>query len=129
MKYSLLERLQELYKQCGDNAMQHMVSLNINYRCHKEIVRIPSELFYESKIRIHPQCASAHPQAKYPLIFVCSALKSHVDQNFEAKLLLTEARSFVALNWPNQWGRKDLSKISLVTASRTQVIDLLISLL
>lgn len=128
LKFSLLERLQDLYQQCGGNALEHMVSLNTNYRCHKEIVKIPSELFYESKIKIRPQSASAHPQAKYPLVFVCSALTMGVDNkceaNVEANVLLRQLENFVVLNWPDSWGEKDLSKICLVTASRTQVLIL-----
>lgn len=121
LKYSLLERLKELYLQCGGNALHHMVSLNTNYRCRKEIVKIPSELFYDSKIKMHPQNASAHPQAKYPLVFVCSSLTADVDPNLEAKLILQQIKHYVVSLWPVSWGRQDLSKICLATASRTQV--------
>lgn len=120
LKYSLQERLQGLYKQCGGNALKHIVSLNTNYRCHEDIMKIPNELFYGSKIKGNPLNALPHPGAKYPLIFVCSALTSKLECNLEAELLLKEVKRFMA-SWPSQWGYKDLSKIGLVTASRTQV--------
>lgn len=98
LKYSLLERLQVLYRKCGGDALEHMVSLNTNYRCHEDIVRIPNELFYDSKIETRPHNAILHPQAKFPLIFVCSSVTSSVDRNLEAELLLKQIRHFVLLN-------------------------------
>ena len=120
LKDSLQERLQDLYEQYGGNALNHMVSLNTNYRCHADIMKISNELFYGSKIKANPLNAFPHPEAKYPLIFVCSTLSSSADTNLEAKLLLKEIKRFV-VSWPDEWGCEDLSKISLVTTSRTQV--------
>jgi ATP-dependent exoDNAse (exonuclease V) beta subunit len=126
LKYSLLERLQDIYEKCGDNALKHMVSLNTNYRCHEEIVTIPNKLFYESMIKICPQNAITHPETEYPLVFVCSSLMPGVDRNLEAEVILSEARKFVT-NWPENWAEQDLSKIALVTASQTQVCCVLYS--
>ena len=122
LKFSLQERLQELYKQCGDNALQHMVSLNTNYRCHKDIVRISKELFYESKINSCPRNASAHPQAEFPLLFLCSSTTLSENCKLEAQLLLQQIKKFAVSNWPKQkWGNWDPAEICLVTATRTQV--------
>lgn len=120
LKYSLLERLEVLYKKCGGYALQHMVSLNTNYRCHEDIMKIPNELFYESRIKLNT-AVSTHPQAKYALMFICSSLTSNVDQYLEAELVLQQIKTLLLLNWPAKWGKRDLKKIGLVTASRVQV--------
>ncbi len=123
-KYSLLERLQVLYKKHGGLALQHMVSLNTNYRCHKDLVKIPNELFYESNIKsCSPHDAFPHPKAAFPLIFVCSSLTAEVDCQLEAKILLEQVQYFAMSHWPSSiWGKQDLQTIGLATASQTQVI-------
>ena len=98
-----------------------MVSLNTNYRCHEDVMRIPNDLFYDSKIKSCSQNASLHPQATYPLLFVCSSLTSDVDHHLEANLLLNQVRRFVIDSWPGCWGDEDVKKVCLTTASQTQV--------
>ena len=124
LKYSLLERLQDLYKSLGVLALQHMVSLNTNYRCHEEIVKIPNNLFYKSKIQSRPIDAMPHPQARFPMIFVCSSLTEEVNSELEAQFLLEEVWNFVELKWPACWGTKNFREICLATASRTQVMNI-----
>ena len=124
LKDSLLERLQQLYKELGDRALKHMVSLNTNYRCHPDIIKISRQLFYRSKIISHPQNASVHPLAKHPLVFICSSLTVQAKSKLEARLLLGEVRKYTS-SWPACWGKKDGDKnICIVTASRTQVLML-----
>lgn len=127
LKYSLLERLQALYQKYGGCALRHMVSLNTNYRCHEDVMKIPNELFYESKIKSHPQDAFPHHMAAYPLVFVCSSLTSEVNHELEAQLLLKEVERFVISNWPVNWGKKDPRKVCIVTPSRTQVLYIVYS--
>lgn len=122
LKYSLLERLCHLYKNLGGAALQHMVSLNTNYRCHADIMQLPNRLFYESKIEPHPLDARLHPDARYPLVFVCSSLGYEVDCHLEARILLSLLQDLVVDKWPTkEWGERDLSTVCLVTTSRTQV--------
>ena len=122
LKYSLLERLQILYKKCGDQALDHMVSLNTNYRCHPDIVNIPNQLFYKNEIKPCPLNAHQHPAATFPLIFICSSINSTTDDELEAQLILQQVEKFAVHSWPSNWGERDLTKVCLVTASRTQVI-------
>ena len=120
LKYSLLERLQVLYNECGGQALDHMVSLNTNYRCHKDIVEIPNQLFYENTIK-RPH-HDHNPGATFPLLFICSSISSTTDNNVEAQLILQQVEKFTVHSWPSNWGERDLTKICLVTASKTQVI-------
>ncbi len=122
LKYSLLERLQLLYEKCGGDALQYMWFLNTNYRCHKDIMKIPNELFYESTIKPHTIEACVHHLAEYPLVFVCSSLTLSVNGHLEARILLDSVKHFVVVNWPKSWGKKNLTRICLVTSTRTQVI-------
>ena len=110
MKYSLLERLEILYKKFGGKSLEHVAFLNTNYRCHKEIVNISNLLFYESRIQMKPVRLLGSSQEKYPLTFICSSLSSDVDNELEAKLLLKEVEKFGSAEG-----------VCLATASRTQV--------
>ena len=123
LKYSLLERLQMLYEKCGGQALDYVVSLNTNYRCHKDIVEIPNQLFYENMIK-RPLNAhhDHHPDATFPLLFICSSISSTTDDELEAQLILQQVEKFAVHSWPSNWGKRDLTKICLVTASRPQVI-------
>lgn len=114
LKYSLQQRLQVLYRKCGGKALEHLVFLNTNYRCHRDIVSFFNDLFfYKFKIKMNPYIDSQNPQVKYPLVFVCSSLTTTVDPEVEAELLLEQVKE-------RQEGI-DWQDICLTTATRTQV--------
>lgn len=124
LKYSLLERLRTLYEKCGDLALEHMVTLNTNYRCDSEVVKIPNELFYESKIK-----TCAHAPYSEPMKFVCSSLSAEVDHKLEAQVLLEQVKEFAMSKWPLGWSPEEQKSVCLATASRTQVCKYLMSIL
>ena len=123
---SLLERLHKRYETLGRVAQQHTVALLTNYRCHSGILLLPSSLFYGSTLQCRVPEDSAHPDAPYPLVFVCSSLDASVQSvnkdtdESEARVLLQQVSRFVT-NWPRNWGRQDLSKICIMTPSTNQV--------
>ena len=112
LKFSLLERLQILYRKCGGLALDHMVSLNTNYRCCEELIRIPNELFYESKIKTKASPCQLPSMYIYPLKFVCSSITEETDPEYEAMLLLEETRQFIASS-----GGHFVDEVCAVTAS------------
>ena len=116
LKLSLLERLQILYRECGGLALDHMVSLYTNYRCREELIQIPNELFYESKIKTKASSEMLPSSYPYPLKFVCSSITEETDPNCEALLLAEESRQFITSSRGHF-----VDEISAVTASRTQV--------
>ncbi len=126
LKYSLLERLLKLYKSqnLADFAKYHMFDLNVNYRCHANIMNIPNKLFYSSKIIPMPVDALSHPRAPFPLIFVCSSLSHEAEPWLEARVLLDILEDMVIRSWPSSWGPTNLHDVALIAASRTQVLDL-----
>ena len=125
LKLSLLERLHLLYKDLGLQSHSRML-LN-NYRCHGGILRLPSSLFYNSTLLSRVPTDTVHPGAPYPLLFVCSSLdktfkdtSNDIDEN-EAKLLLTQVKKFLD-TWPEeQWGKKRLQDVCIVSPSANQV--------
>lgn len=123
LKLSLLERLQLVYDSIGDPAKDYSKTLSTNYRCHKNILAIPQQLFY-SGLRSKARKSDLHPQAPYPLLFVCSNLTSDVcSPEVEAKVLLEQVDFFVK-HWPGRsssWGDCNLQKIAVVTSTRSQV--------
>ena len=125
---SLLERLHRSYKKLRCQASSCYVgSLENNHRCHRDIVSLFSELFYDSTLRSVISDEVSHPEARYPLLFVCSSLEDSsraVDactNEQEARLVLEQVQRFMEC-WPEQrWGRKKLSEVCVMMANRKQV--------
>lgn len=123
LRHSLLERLKMEYEKLGGRAREYSLTLNINHRCHSDILAIPVTLFYGpmwTKANAIP-----HPSAQHPLIFVCSSmsLASNTDlDELEANLLLTQAMKYVSeTTWPREWGLYDPKTICIATSTRAQV--------
>ena len=127
LKSSLLERLLCLYK-----TFPHHISLNYcatlvtNYSCHSEILALPAKLFYpDSPLKCKVPETVTHPNARYPLLFVCSSLDEEVQatdsvtNDSEAKILLQQVSRFTE-SWPGSWDAKDFC---IITQTRSQVSD------
>ena len=117
-------------KDLAETAASHIFHLNVNYRCHGEIMKILNNLFYKKEIISNPVNAKCHPKAPYPLLFVCSSLSSGpvsspMESQKEAHIVLDFLQELVIENWPKaEWGDKNLSDVSVIAASRTQVLFL-----
>ena len=111
------------YEKIGGPAKDYLITLSTNYRCHKDIIAIPHQLFY-SGLKSKALNANPHPKAPYPLLFVCSNLTSEVcSPELEAKVILDQV-NFVVKHWPkndSSWGDYDLHKTSIITSTRKQV--------
>ena len=95
---SLLERLLAAYSEAGGKNADYIAHLTANYRCHEDILELPSKLFYGSSL-----CPLASalmvPGTPYPLLFVCSSVAdphlTEEDTNkYEAQLLIEQFRQF-----------------------------------
>lgn len=122
LKLSLIERLQIEYEKISGPANDYSLTLSTNYRCHKDILAIPHQLFYKG-LKSKPLKAVLHPKAPYPLIFVCSSLTSNMcTAEVEARILLEQVQIFAGNNWPHhEWGEYDPNSVAVVTANRPQV--------
>ena len=122
-RLSLLERLQLEYEKIGRPAKDYLLTLCTNYRCHKDILAIPHQLFY-SGLKSKARKADTHPKAPYPLLFVCSNLNSNVcSREIEARILLEQVSVFIQ-HWPrnnSSWGDCEPKKLAIVTSTRPQV--------
>ena len=119
-KLSLLERLQMIYEKSGAPAKDYLVTLSTNYRCHKDILAIPHQLFYTG-LKCKAKKADPHPKAPYPVLFVCSNLTTSMcSPEIEAQVLLEQVNLFVQ-DWPKSWGDRKLKEIAVVTSTRPQV--------
>ena len=95
---SLLERLLQAYKDAGETSSAYIAQICNNYRSHKDILELPSQLFYSSSLKPMSK-AITHPDAPYPLIFVCSSVADPVpvadDINIkEAEILIGQFHRF-----------------------------------
>lgn len=71
---SLLERLLLAYN-AGEESRKYIAHLWTNYRCHKDVLELPSQLFYDSSLKPMSD-VTTYLTAPYPLIFVCSSVAS-----------------------------------------------------
>lgn len=126
LNISLLERLSNIYDKL-DSAQLQCVQLNANYRAHREIMNLASKLSYDCSLSSIVPDSIAHPDAPYPLLFVCSSLddtttqvKRDTDEN-EARVLLNQVLRFI-VKWPTaQWGPENPSSVCIITPTKHQV--------
>ena len=123
---SLVERLYGCYNDNNNNQQCSWIfNLLINYRSHEAIMRLSSNLFYNSTI-LSKSDSKLHPYTCYPLHFVCTSLKDGSLQNVcdiqcdEADVLLHEVQKYTK-SWPKQWGKREKSSVGVIAASRNQV--------
>ena len=108
----------------------HHAMLVTNYRCHKEIVKLSELLFYDTPLGSSVDEASTHPDAPYPLLYVCSCLDDihqavemkPADMEKEVNIALSQMKRFL-LNWPaDRWGKKkEFPQIVFASPTRAQV--------
>ena len=127
---SLLERLLEHYEKLSGPDINHLrATLRTNYRCVKEILELPSSLFYQSKLIPAARGILPHPKAPYPLVFVCSSLQKVTKcvesdtSDIEARILI---RKMIELldPWPREWRYRCLEDVCVMAISRRQVINI-----
>ena len=49
-----------------------------NYRCHDSIMRLPSNLFFESTLHMRAQNSKLHPKTSSALEFFCTSMDNSV---------------------------------------------------
>ena len=91
LNISLLQRLEKVY---SSNADCHiMAKLFYNYRCHPDILKMLSDLFYSSSLKWNElnSIPGTHHKYRFPLVFICteidSQVKSEIQQQKEAKVI------------------------------------------
>ena len=118
---SLLQRLCQDYAKLGQ--LNYIANLRTNYRCHKDLLQLSSDLFYSQSKLIPAGHIQLLPEHKYPLEFICSDVHTRgagaEDTNeHEADILLTELRKLIQSGWPKKWSKKD---VCIMALSRRQV--------
>ena len=91
---------------------------------------LPSSLFYGSTLQCCVSDAMAHPNAPFPLVFVCSSIDQTTAANSkdnderEAAVLVEEVNKYCKTSWPTLvWGEvaDPPGKVCIMTPSSTQV--------
>ena len=123
---SLLERLYDFYRH-EDVAKPYCANLHTNFRCHKKILDLACQVAYKMPLHCKVPDESVHPDAKFPLRFVCTSLDPIIEatessiNKTEVEVALREASSFFR-KWPEDvWGKKDPSQICFLSPCRGQV--------
>jgi serine/threonine protein kinase len=127
LSVSLLERLYDLYQELGDVAKPYCAHLSTNFRCHSAILNLARQVAYKTTLRCNVPDLSAHPDAPFPLLFVCTSLDHNVKETkdslskVEVNAALNEA-SRIFMKWPDStWGKRDLREICFLSPCRGQV--------
>ena len=130
---SLMERLHTLYtKKFQHEALRYHKALTTSHRCAREIVKLSEKLFYRTPLR---QSLSSHPDAPFPLHFVCSdienklhPLETGISYPSEAAVVVEQVQKWTA-QWPlNIWGKKDFKEVVIASQTHSQVYVLAILL-
>ena len=108
---SLLERLYDLYHELGEIAMPYISHLSTNFRCHRAILSLAEQMTYKMQLQCEVEDRTTHPDASFPLQFVCTDLDANVNatessiNKYEARAALEEASKFF-MKWPSDiWGK------------------------
>ena len=125
---SLLERLYDLYCSQGHVAKSYCANLCTNFRCHRKILDLACQVAYEMPLYCAVPDVSAHPDATFPLQFMCTsldpnikAMESSINED-EVQVALKLASNFL-MKWPaNVWGMRDPSQICFLSPCRAQVL-------
>ena len=133
LSVSLLERLYDLYQELGDVAKPYCAHLSTNFRCHSAILNLARQVAYKTTLRCNVPDFSAHPDAPFPLLFVCTSLDHNVKETkdslsrVEVSAALNEA-SRIFMKWPDStWGKRDVGEICFLSPCRGQVCDCIIA--
>ena len=124
---SLLERLYDLYHKLGDVAKPYCAHLSTNFRCHRNILNLARQVAYKMPLECKVPDHSAHPDAVFPLQFVCTSLDANlkaIDSSVnmdEVNGALKVAANFF-MKWPaHEWGKRDLKQLCFLSPCRAQV--------
>lgn len=126
LSVSLMERLHHLYmEKIKGEALQYHRELTTSHRCAREILKLSEKLFYRTPLK--PSLLS-HPDAPFPLHFVCSDIENKLKpletgtsyQN-EAAVVVEQVRKWSASWSKNVWGKKDFTEIAVASPTRAQV--------
>ena len=90
---------------------------------------LPSSLFYGSTLQCNVSDGMAHPNAPFPIVFVCSSIENLSTANCkdkdekEATTLVNEVKKYIWDSWPAVWGERanPPGRACIMTPSATQV--------
>ena len=130
LNISLLQRLKKLYSSNAD--CQIMVQLSHNYRCHPDIIKLVSDLFYSSSLTWGEESPPAtHRKYKFPLVFICTEVdkqaKSEIKQKEEAKVIKDKVIE-LAKQIPSCWSNVKPMKNFLITSPCENQVSVLLNI-
>ena len=129
LKKSLLERLEECYHKAGPPLSQHILPLQINYRCHPILTKLLSDVMYSypvscgvSNVFTHP----ANPQS--PCVFHCYSAEKQQSLPFERMMELEAeavigqvSKYFEEFPHSNGWKQCSLRDVCIISSNRNMV--------
>ncbi len=121
LKISLLQRLQCIYVNEAD--CQIIAKLFYSNRCHPDILKLVSKLFYHDSLKWDEKKSPAHhPEHEYSLVFICSSLKednfsySHKESRERERNVIVDKVIELCKLLPDSWNNKNPMKNFLITS-------------
>ena len=120
--------LEQIYGEYSElQHSKHKILLTCNYRTHSDILKLPSQFFYQDKLR-SCDMIKKHPDYK-PLMFLKSDDKEKYSPEFESYFNVKEAHKIITFlkevllpKWPaTEWGQLKDNSIGILTTEYAQV--------
>ena len=92
------------------------------------ILRLPSILLYECSLLPRAADSVPHPEAPYPVMFICSSMdKSQTNMSAsdidQARLVVEKANQYLS-QWPDCWGTFHADQVCILARTHQQVRSL-----
>lgn len=129
LQRSLPERLfDHLYCETEPQSNCNVMFLTENYRCHPEILQFSSYNFYGEGLTASSE-QPPHPRLK-PLLFYSTHCMEEARENSyinmgEVDEVVKRVKE-LAIDWPEEWKEKDLSRIGVISAYTSQVLFVMV---
>jgi len=124
LQRSLPERLFDYYFE-NEKSDDSVIILTENYRSHPDILQFPSDNFYGKALIARGEQA-LHPRFEALLFFSVHGVEEARENSYINTAEVDEIVKRVKLladDWPVEWKKKDLSKIGVISAYMTQVLQ------
>ena len=98
------------------------MTLRNNYRCHADLLKLSSDLFYQASLK---PCGKIDVVAPYTLRFICSSLDTNPaslsENEKEAKIIIREVEILLCTS-----KKVNASSVCIMSPSQRQVTEIII---
>ena len=123
--------LEHIYNEYSDQELdKHKILLTCNYRTHKDILMLPSQFFYQSKLKSCNGMIQKHPTCGPLMLLKCDGQETYSAEFYsyynvdEADKIINFLKETLLPKWPEElWGKLEENdkNIAVLTTEYAQV--------